>query len=200
MGGYGSGSSYYLTRKTCVEDCAELDAQVVSWSCFEREQRRFGYGWIFYLFEGSVSRAGFLDPVSEGTTSRTVQLRSSENVYHLESTLTPLGGLRWWWLCPRCGKRRAWLYMPPRANFWACRVCHDLKYRSQRENYRLSKFDCMIWLSSGALASMREKGYIGRLPSFGTVCRSEARDEKRWERRNAWRRKKRKQQRRSKTS
>lgn len=38
-------------------------------------------------------------------------------------------GERLWWLCPDCGERRAALFL--RRDRFACRVCQDLKYRSQ---------------------------------------------------------------------
>lgn len=42
-----------------------------------------------------------------------------------------LGGRRPWFLCPRCGRRCAVLYLP--AGSIECRVCGELRYQSQRE-------------------------------------------------------------------
>lgn len=56
----------------------------------------------------------------------------------LESTPANLGGLRWWWLCPDCGRRSGKLYLPPRSDVLACRLCHSLSYesaQSSRANY-----------------------------------------------------------------
>lgn len=41
-----------------------------------------------------------------------------------------VGGWRWWLVCPRCQTRRRVLYMPPNASRFACRVCHNLRYKS----------------------------------------------------------------------
>lgn len=49
----------------------------------------------------------------------------------LEWTPCPYGGRRPWFRCPRCGRRCAVIYLR-RAT--ACRVCHRLAYRSQRED------------------------------------------------------------------
>lgn len=43
----------------------------------------------------------------------------------------PYGGQRWWLRC-ECGARCGKLYLPPGAISYACRQCHDLRYRSQR--------------------------------------------------------------------
>lgn len=58
----------------------------------------------------------------------------------IEPVATPLGGFRWWWICPQCGARRKALYLPA----WfgaaaACRVCHGLSYRLAQTNRRTAK-------------------------------------------------------------
>ncbi len=42
------------------------------------------------------------------------------------------GGCRTWFLCPRCEKRVALLYLS--SKFFLCRHCYDLTYTSQQEN------------------------------------------------------------------
>jgi hypothetical protein len=55
-------------------------------------------------------------------------------------------GSRWWLRCPRCGHRRARLYLPPRRDHWQCRVCARLGYFTQqlappdRHTYRVRRF------------------------------------------------------------
>ena len=47
----------------------------------------------------------------------------------LEATPLPRrGGLRWWWRCPRCGTRRAHLYLREDV---ACRECLGVRHASQ---------------------------------------------------------------------
>jgi hypothetical protein len=50
----------------------------------------------------------------------------------LEQTWPQFGGWRWWFSCPRCGRRCDKLYLPPDAADFACRRCHGLLYLSQR--------------------------------------------------------------------
>jgi hypothetical protein len=51
-------------------------------------------------------------------------------------TKTPcyFGGFRWWFICPDCGKRMAILYKPRYSNFFLCRQCHNLTYKSCQEH------------------------------------------------------------------
>ena len=42
------------------------------------------------------------------------------------------GGRRPWWICPRCARRCALVYL--RRGVWACRRCHRLTYASTRED------------------------------------------------------------------
>jgi hypothetical protein len=51
----------------------------------------------------------------------------------LETTPQPFGGRRWWFVCPRTGRRVAKLYLPSGAFTFASRQAYRLAYRSQRE-------------------------------------------------------------------
>ena len=47
----------------------------------------------------------------------------------LEATPLPRrGGQRWWWRCPRCGRRRGHLYL---VGDVVCRECAGIRYASQ---------------------------------------------------------------------
>ena len=60
--------------------------------------------------------------------------------YQVQITTTPchFGNKRYWFICPlikngqRCGRRIGTLYG---GKYFGCRQCHELSYRSQRENY-----------------------------------------------------------------
>jgi hypothetical protein len=55
--------------------------------------------------------------------------RDSDYTITLETTSQPFGGLRWWFVCPRSGKRVSELHLPNGAYTFAYR----LGYLSQRE-------------------------------------------------------------------
>jgi hypothetical protein len=54
----------------------------------------------------------------------------------LQTSRPPLGGLRWWFVCPlivsgvACQRRAAKLYLPAGAQYFGCRKCHGLTYSS----------------------------------------------------------------------
>ncbi len=56
---------------------------------------------------------------------------------HLVETPVHFGGMRRWFLCPRCSRRCGVLYC---VKEFACRKCHDLRYLSQHESPRERMF------------------------------------------------------------
>jgi hypothetical protein len=48
----------------------------------------------------------------------------------LRHTTPNYGGIRWWFLCPKCNQRVSLLHKPPAAYCFFCRHCHDLRYES----------------------------------------------------------------------
>jgi hypothetical protein len=54
--------------------------------------------------------------------------------YRVRITTSPChyGGARWWWVCPRTGRRATKLYLPPGALVFAARKFYRLSYQSQR--------------------------------------------------------------------
>lgn len=59
--------------------------------------------------------------------------RQCESHIELTTSPQPFGGRRWWFVCPRTGRRVMRLHLPPGASAFACREAHGLAYRSQRE-------------------------------------------------------------------
>ncbi len=51
----------------------------------------------------------------------------------LTTTAQPFGGRRWWWICPRTGRRALKLYLPAGALTFASRKAYRLAYQCQRE-------------------------------------------------------------------
>jgi hypothetical protein len=87
----------------------------------------------------SKSSVGFeLDTSEDGSKKLHLEFtyRNQEQTIHetiwLQTTRPHYGGVRWWFTCPRCGKRVAFLYLPPGHHLFLCRGCHRLSYYSQR--------------------------------------------------------------------
>ncbi len=53
--------------------------------------------------------------------------------YRIGLVKTPchLGGVRYWFSCPQCGRRVGKLYRKPLGEMYFCRICNDLTYQSR---------------------------------------------------------------------
>jgi len=87
--------------------------------------------------------------------------RQCENRIELTTRAQPLGGRRWWFVCPRTGQLAERLHLPSGAYTFACRKAYRLAYRSQRETPR----DRAL---SGAFALRRKLGADGGIGDYVT--------------------------------
>ena len=141
MGGYGSGRS---GGRPTTED-----GLTMSLSKLLRDKLfRPGCGWGGSLIWtntttgeriGSISYQAHLGQESGRvrlmytTTQWDGERRESDYWIPLETTPQPFGGRRWWFVCPRTGRRASKLYLPNGAFTFAARQAYRLAYRSQRE-------------------------------------------------------------------
>jgi hypothetical protein len=78
--------------------------------------------------------------------SRTLYLQSMdgppvEQEIQLSQTVPTYGGIRWWFICPKCGSRASRLHKPPVEHYFWCRPCHSLTYESaQTSHMQVEKF------------------------------------------------------------
>jgi len=79
---------------------------------------------------------------------------------NLETTPCYFGGKRWWFKCPnnRCGRRCRILYNAPGSDYFLCRICQNLTYRSQQEGPNLFKVMMRKYLLAEYLNAMRKAG------------------------------------------
>jgi hypothetical protein len=54
--------------------------------------------------------------------------------FPLSSTTPYYGGIRWWFVCPKCGRRVAKLHTPSVTDCFLCRCCHALTYESAQSS------------------------------------------------------------------
>jgi len=124
-------------KKSTVEDSLRIDmknfARDVDLTSF-----RTGYTYWESSF-GQENRIGWqVNPEHSVRFIYTVTKVTGEKKSHdyevlIETTPCNYGGVRWWFLCPICFRRCRILYQPPSQSVFACRVCHDLSYRSRQE-------------------------------------------------------------------
>ena len=162
MGGPGSGpwggrGSRYLA----AEHCYGLDLAALN---------RRGYLKPQFQCSGSWSWTTGDDPEPTAQVGVTIDLRDLEaptftieykvgdepvTVHgRLRTTRPNLGGVRYWFGCPRCGMPRRVLYAYPssgRCGFM-CRRCRGVRYRSHRESRedRLSRKARKLWGRAGS--------------------------------------------------
>jgi hypothetical protein len=136
MGGYGSGRT---GGRPTAEAC---DSYVFNASWFNRGRLKSGSHGIAPLrysdgFEVSIvidtrdQHYGFL------TLSHARRNGDGSDVRYqvqLVQTLPNYGGVRWWFVCPRSGRRVAKLYLPLGGAYFWSRKAYGLGYRSQRES------------------------------------------------------------------
>ena len=89
----------------------------------------------------SCTRIGIEDLKRDGRLPKTAgSLFLSFNETGEEVMLTHtdgnFGGIRWWFVCPRCGRRIAHLYRPSDRSRFLCRHCHKLTYTLKRLGHR----------------------------------------------------------------
>lgn len=137
MGGIGSGRREYATTPT-VGQCRTLDADqlteyvdasgFIDWQWDEDTTIRM------YLEKDGA--ADYVDALRFVYTTRPNTDDATEYEYRvqIEYTEPNFGGVRPWFLCPECRERRRKLYLPPRAELFACRECYDLGYQSSRSS------------------------------------------------------------------
>ncbi|SRR5712692_4797552 len=107
MGGPGSGY-FHANKRTLVEQCTGISVHQIAPTL---------RGWPLQLSCNVDGRPITLN----------VRFAPTRSVFGK--------GRQWWFLCPHCRRRCGWLYLPPRAEEFACQVCWGLAYRSQLRNY-----------------------------------------------------------------
>ena len=137
MGGLGSGNWWSRwDAKPLVEDCEALD---VNWlhrhGWFERRRT----GQLTWTMERrTTAEIGVTASPSQVTLFYwykgvfDAEWEPVESVVRLTWTPCHFGGRRPWFVCPGCGRRVAKLYL--RGKYFLCRRCHNLAYKSQRED------------------------------------------------------------------
>ena len=145
MGGYGSGRSggcptiesgltLNLSRlfKTGWLKPAAWTSGVLRWSVVGTGEEIASMG-----FEARLSKEeGYIRLHWISTDLQSGEKRQCENRIALTTSAQPFGGRRWWFVCPRTGRRATRLHLPSGAYTFAARSAYRLAYRSQRETPR----------------------------------------------------------------
>jgi hypothetical protein len=90
--------------------------------------------WVSYIISKLRPSSKIGVAVRDGSVTlgyRLGQGQPIEQPVYFSWTRPKFGGRRPWFLCPRCIRRVALLYL--RGERWACRICCDLAYQSELE-------------------------------------------------------------------
>jgi hypothetical protein len=132
MGGFGSGRRY---GKNCTDDMNRLDVRKLQRDGCLSEGMSYPWQWS----RGSTVVATVNVTIEINRVLLNYRYRRGDGEWQeklypvlLERTPCRYGGERVWWRCPGfgCGRRVAVLFG---GAVYACRHCHQLAYRSQRE-------------------------------------------------------------------
>jgi hypothetical protein len=168
----------YQISKGVAEDCFKL-------SIFEMRQ----HGFFTKYYGGSVTRltdgqrssiTAQLEPVSqEGLQLRLLYTQTNHTtgekqefnyIVNLVSTPCNFGELRYWFLCPlikngfKCNRRVGVLYKG--GDYFGCRHCYNLSYRSCNENPRFRGYPWRDYTNEDKVnelyKKMKTKYYAGK--------------------------------------
>jgi hypothetical protein len=139
MGGYGSGRR---GGRPTVESALRLDIDsMMRWGAIQPGSHLAGeMSFNFYDDQIDLKFESFA-----GDRDSWLRLRYSmadfwsgeeleiDDKIHLATTSPHFGGLRWWFVCPRSGRRVRKLYLPLGGRHFWSRRAYRLRYASQRE-------------------------------------------------------------------
>jgi hypothetical protein len=149
MGGYGSGRSGW---RPVVEDGLKLDSYKLQRDGLLSTRgggRALGsLVWLNTATGERVASVGYtVDYMAKSltlhyTTTASDEKREVNDFIWLGVQRTNFGGSRFLFICPRCTRQAAKLYLPCGAVYFRCRRCYNLTYVSSNESHR---FDRLFW-------------------------------------------------------
>jgi hypothetical protein len=143
MGGTGSGN---YGGKPTVEGALKLDLHhlirngsfrpdatvtgSLAWNDGYTGEQRASIAYKAHMGE----ERGWVRLTYATTNHWTGQTTNHDYTVELTTTPQPLGGRRWWWVCPKRGDLVSKLYKPAGGGIFASRTAHRLAYRCQRQS------------------------------------------------------------------
>ncbi len=144
MGGYGSGrsgwrpvveyglklDSYRLQR----QDILNIHRSGISFGSIQWTNTATGEYIASIGYEVNYYRKSMM--LNYTRTLNNEKYPVEENIW-LTTQKTNFGGSRFLFLCPKCNKRTAKLYLPNGALHFRCRRCYNLTYLSSNQSHQL---------------------------------------------------------------
>lgn len=122
----GRGHWYRWDKKDTTESYLALDMAPFARSV-DLTRRRVGW-WYWQWSSGRKASIAYIVEPDKGVCLHyTASGQSYDYLVRVDTTTPHYGGVRYWWLCPACGRRCRILYGGCR---FLCRQCHDLTYET----------------------------------------------------------------------
>ena len=126
----GRGRWPRVGARRTVEQMLQLNAHQVMTFVSDASRWRSTWRWTWHNWQGQQTSAIDLD-VTQGERALLSYNWQGQPVQpyavNVTTTTPHYGGVRYWWLCPRCARRVADLYG---GKLFLCRECHGLTYRT----------------------------------------------------------------------
>lgn len=140
MGGIGSGNHYRWNTKPILDDCRSIDinAMVRLGAIREGYSGTGHWRWVSADTGEETSKIGYECNTIDKSNSylRLIYKMTStqEKIDYkipLVRTYPPYGGVRFWFICPKTGKRVGKLYIVSGSNYFLSRHVYRIHYASQ---------------------------------------------------------------------
>jgi hypothetical protein len=143
------GNHHRLRKKTTVQSCFSIDVNYLTRKgILKPGVERMGKLAWFWGANPTDIRFNLAYAVNTASDEPHVRLiyrlvkTDQLMVYSVRLTRTRqrLGGVRWWFLCPRvfngqaCSRRVGKIYLPPGGDYFGCRHCYNLTYTSVQQH------------------------------------------------------------------
>ena len=166
MGGPGSGG-YHGFGKATVGQLLRLAAHQVATGVGTDRKCYTGWRWTWETWQGEREASINFWVLPDVGHAGAVQLHYNYGgesvepyVVRFDTTRPYFGGLRYWWLCPACGRRCADIYG---GRLFLCRLCNNLTYGSAQ-----TAGDTLERARRKLRAIFRKLGADWKVPCWGT--------------------------------
>ena len=133
---------YFYNKKATTEESYDIDIRVLKKRKLLSGKHSTTITWTHNRSD-KVATIGIEVDVTEDPLIRlyyylTDRDDGTETKYDYEVSLITtdcnLGGVRYWFACPHCGRRVGVLYLAPGDEYFRCRHCNNLSYQSRNRS------------------------------------------------------------------
>ncbi len=153
-------SIFWMTREGIIPTNRSITSGGIKWSRYGVQVADIRY--VVTILEDTGSMR--LVYKVKGSHEPVEAYRDMDYSFPLVSIKCHFGGVRWFFLCWRCGRRVAFLYSS--GDYFLCRHCADLSYESCNEGkrFRAGEFRILskMWRAEERLATLKRRSYAGK--------------------------------------